>query len=98
MTSVVDHLCKVSPAGPIGARVELARYAVSAGERVIYGQRVSGVVRVTDVPAAGNGRAYLIERGLEEDGYEALKALVADYVGQSQLMDDVPMAASRCEL
>jgi hypothetical protein len=26
-------------------RVELARYTVSAGERVVYGQRVLGVVR-----------------------------------------------------
>jgi hypothetical protein len=28
-----------------GERVELARYTVSARERVIYGQRVNGVVR-----------------------------------------------------
>jgi hypothetical protein len=37
-------------------------------------------VRVTDVPAHGRDRAYLVERGLEHDGYGALKALVADYV------------------
>jgi hypothetical protein len=30
---------------PVGERVELARYIVPAGERVIYGQRVDGVVR-----------------------------------------------------
>jgi hypothetical protein len=42
-----------------GARVELARYTVSAGERVIYGQRVNGVVRITDCPAGPTGRAYL---------------------------------------
>ena len=29
----------------VGVRVELARYVISAGERVIYGQRVDGVVR-----------------------------------------------------
>jgi hypothetical protein len=39
-----------------GARVELGRYSISAGERVIYGQRVLGVVRVVDVPAGGPGR------------------------------------------
>ena len=38
---------------PVGERVELARYTVPAGERVLYGQRVDGVVRVTDVPARG---------------------------------------------
>ena len=29
----------------VGERVELGRYAISAGERVIYGRRVAGVVR-----------------------------------------------------
>jgi hypothetical protein len=76
----------------VGERVELARYEVAAGERVVYGQRVEGVVRVTDVPAEGRGRAHLVERGLEEDGYEALKALVSDYVGQSQVLNPVPMS------
>jgi hypothetical protein len=46
----------------VGQRVELARYTIPAGERVLYGQRVDGVVRVTDNPANGRGRAYLIER------------------------------------
>lgn len=78
----------------IGERVELARYVVAGGERVIYGQRVKGVVRVTDVPASGRGRAYLVERGLEQDGYGALRALVSDYVEQSQVLADVPMAVS----
>ena len=47
------------PRGRTGLRVELARYVVSAGERVLFGQRVDGVVRVTDVPAHADGRAYL---------------------------------------
>jgi len=29
----------------VGDRVELARYTVASGERVLYGQRVNGVVR-----------------------------------------------------
>jgi hypothetical protein len=45
-------------------RVELARYTIAAGERVIYGQRALGVVRLVDVPAFGRGRRYLIEREL----------------------------------
>jgi hypothetical protein len=79
---------------PVGERVEVARYTVPAGERIVYGQRVHGVVRVTDVPANGRGRAYLIERELEQDGYDALKALVTDYLQQAQLLADVPMAVS----
>ena len=80
--------------GRVGERVELARYTVPAGERILYAQRVDGVVRVTDVPARGRGRAYLVERELEQDGYSALKALVSDYVRQGELLDDVPMAVS----
>ena len=84
----VEHRCART-----GHRVELARYVVGGGEqRILFGQRVDGVVRVTDVPAHGHGRAYLVERGLEHDGYAALKALVADYVQQAELLADVPMA------
>jgi hypothetical protein len=46
----------------VGKRVELARYTIRAGERVVYGQRINGVVRVTDNPASGRARAYLVER------------------------------------
>ena len=77
----------------VGERVELGRYRISSGERVLYGQRVNGVVRITDNPS-DNGRAYLVERGLEEDGYAALNALVGDYVEQAGELDDVPMATS----
>ncbi|MDX6524646.1 MAG: hypothetical protein QOI43_157 [Gaiellales bacterium] len=79
---------------PVGERIELARYSVPVGERVLYGQRVNGVVRVTDVPARGRGRADLVERELEQDGYDALKALVTDYLDQAKLLEDVPIAVS----
>jgi hypothetical protein len=89
----VEHRC-----GRTGHRVELARYTVGGGEkRIVFGQRVDGVVRVTDVPAHGRGRAYLVERGLERDGYDALKALVADYVEQGELLAAVPMTVSPLE-
>ena len=77
----------------VGKRVELGRYTVSGGERILYGQRVDGVVRVTDVPAQGRGRAYLVERELEQDGHAALLALVADYINQAELHRAVPMTA-----
>lgn len=65
----------------VGKRTELARYTISTGERVIYGQRVDGVVRVTDRPATGAGRSYLVDRGLTSKA--ELDALVADYVAVS---------------
>lgn len=80
-----------------GVRTELARYSVDGRERILYGQRVDGVVRITDNPASGGGRAYLVERGLEVDGYAALWAVVKDYVEQSALLNAVPMACSPLE-
>ena len=82
------------PAGRTGDRVELARYTIAAGTRVLLGQRVNGKVRVSDHPADGRGRAVLVERGLEQDGNAALRALVNDYVQQATLHDQVPMLAS----
>ena len=75
----------------VGQRVELARYTIPAGERVLHGQRINGVVRLTDVPLTAGGRAYLVERELEQDGNAALQALVADYVEQAQRHGEVPM-------
>jgi len=63
-------------------------------ERVLYGQRINGCVRITDRPASGSGRSFLVERELEQDGYSALKALVADYIEQSRELGQVPMASS----
>src|SRR5205807_8551582 len=81
--------------GRTGPRVELARYAVTAGDRALYGQRVDGVVRLTDVPLEAGGRAYLVERGLEEEGSianAALHAFIANYLRQANVLDAVPMA------
>jgi hypothetical protein len=71
-----------------GERVELGRYTISAGERVLYGQRVLGVVRVVDVPADGHGRRYIIERGLTS--ISELEAIVADYLQQAAVWDAIP--------
>jgi hypothetical protein len=76
----------------VGQRVEIARYAITGATRVIYGQRIDTVVRLTDCPESGEGRAYLIERELEQDGYTALKALVDDYVTHAGTHDRIPMA------
>ena len=86
---------QTKPSAPqVGERVELDRYQISSGERILYGQRIDGVVRVTDLPASGHGRAYLVERELEQDGNAALNALVADYVDQAQRLGAIPMAES----
>jgi hypothetical protein len=48
-------------------------------------------VRVTDVPLGPGGRAYLVERELEQDGNAALQALVADYVEQAERHGVIPL-------
>jgi hypothetical protein len=77
-------------AGQTNQPVELARYAVTAGERVIYGQRVLGVVRLVDEPADGVGRRYVIER--EVTVMAELEAIVADYLKQAATRDVIPAA------
>lgn len=69
--------------------VELGRYRTNGTERVVRGQRVDGVVRVTDIPASGHGRRYLVERGLTSKA--ELDALVDDYLAQAARWDAVPV-------
>lgn len=88
MTATIQH------PGCVGQRVELARYSISGEGWIICGQRVEGVVRLTDNPADGRGRAFLIERELEQDGNSALQALVADYLAQAAKHDEIPMNRS----
>jgi hypothetical protein len=75
-------------AGTTGEPVELARYRISSGERIVRGQRILGVVRVSDIPADGHGRRYLVERELTS--LEELQALVDDYVAQAAAWDAIP--------
>ena len=70
----------------VGQRVELARYTITGGERLVYGQRIHGIVHVVDQPVDDDGRRHLIERGLTS--HAELLAIVADYVDQSQRRDE----------
>jgi hypothetical protein len=57
--------------------------------RVLIGQRVDGIVRVTDEPAHGNGRRYVVESELESKA--ALDALVDDYLAEAKRIGYAPM-------
>src|ERR1700722_9540581 len=81
--------------GPtLGERRELGRYTVGAGERILYGQRIDGIVRITDRPAdkvTTTNRAYLVESA--GDSKAELDAIVADYLHQAARLQVIPAAA-----
>ena len=93
MTTITEQ--PTPRAGATNAPVELGRYTLATGERVIQGQRVLGVVRLTDIPAIGDGRRYLIERELTV--LAELDAIVADYLEQAARWHAIP-AAGPCFL
>ncbi len=77
-----------------GKVTELARYKLSTGERVLDGRLIDHHVTVTDRPAHGDGRSYLVESDVALDEHAALEALVSDYLEQARHLDDIPMSAS----
>ena len=74
---------------PTGRPQRLASYTADVGERTLVGQRVEGAVRISDVPADGRGRSYLVEP--EIASMAELEALVADYKAKAEKLGYVPM-------
>ena len=70
-------------------RRQLATYQAADETRTIYGQRVDGTVRLTDV---GPGRSYLVESGIDTNA--SLTALLTDYLQQAEQLASCPMAKS----
>ncbi len=93
---ITSTVTETRRAGQTNERVEVARYTISAGERVIYAQRVLGVIRLVDNPASGSGRHYVIERELSS--MAELEAIVADYLQQAATWDVIPAAGPCCLL
>ncbi len=95
MTATTTHTNTARRSPIVGERWELGRYSTPTdGQRLLVGQRVDGVVRLVDVPAGGHGRAYLVDRELELDGYGALLALVTEYLAEARRWNEVPMVTS----
>jgi hypothetical protein len=84
-----DHHPAPPQAPSVGELVELSRYSTARGQRIVRGQRILGVVRVTDAPADGNGRTYLVERGLQS--HQELLGLVSHYVEHGRQLGDIPL-------
>ncbi len=67
----------------------LARYECDEGTRQLVGQRIKGVVALSDVPAGDSGRVHLVERRLES--LAELDALVADYLEKAHELGRCPL-------
>jgi hypothetical protein len=84
-----DHHPAPPQDASVGPLVELSRYSVATGKRIVRGQRILGVVRVTDAPADGVGRTYVVERGLRS--HHELLGLVTHYIEHARQCDDIPL-------
>jgi hypothetical protein len=76
-----------------GERVELARYTLPEGERILVGQRIDGRVAVIDMPAGPQGRVYLVERAIASQA--ELDGLVREYCARSERAGVPALVASR---
>jgi hypothetical protein len=80
--------------------IELGRYTTPDGERVLYGQWVNAAVCITDRPADGCGRKFVIEQEFHEEDFGALRALVLDYLEQAaahkQIRVTLPLLDPMC--
>jgi hypothetical protein len=72
-----------------GRQVELGRYEVPEGTRVLTGRRIDGVVHVYDFPADHAGRGYFVEKDFESRS--ELAVLIADYRDQARRLGGCPM-------
>ena len=82
-----------SPNALTGERVELARYTLPDGERILVGQRIGGRFTVIDVPAGPESRVYLVERAVACRA--ELEGLVAEYRERSMAAGLPTLVASR---
>lgn len=80
--------------GASGEPMELGRYETRAAEkRALYGIRVHGRPRIIDAAAEGIGRIYTVQLDLDnEDGYSAIKGIVAAYIADAEQLGRPPMA------
>lgn len=80
------------------SRVLLGRYKVSSGERVLYGTRSEGRLRILDTPSGTTeGRSYPVEELSTQEPEDALDALIADYLARARELDAIPMAEPALE-
>lgn len=81
---------------PQSARpIEIGRYALPAGERLLVGHHVDGAFHVFDWPVAGQGRRYSVGSGFECKA--ELAALLVDYRRQAKRLGAPPASGEAIE-
>ena len=68
---------------------EIARYRISAGERLVIGHRASAGAELLDTSASGQGPAYYVDRGWQDS--VVMEAFIGDYLQQAEWLNQCPM-------
>ena len=65
---------------------------MTSGERLVIGRRCHGGAGFLDAPASGEGTAYFVDRGWQDEA--VMDAFIRDYLAQAELLDQCPMSAA----
>ena len=78
-----------APKPAAGEPQVLATYECDEGTRKLVGQRINGTVALSDVPAGGTGKVYLVERHVPCMG--ELDGLLGDYLALAAQLQRPPL-------
>lgn len=70
----------------------LGRYTTPQGVRTLYARHKDGATLITDEPAAGHGKFYLVDTIPDADGTLAIDALAELYLEEARQLCAPPMA------
>lgn len=79
---------------PVGERITLARYTMPAGQRVLYGQRVNGVVRFLPRESV----VLVARQGLSEDDASRFRGIPGEPARPDPARRKRPKRVSRAHL
>jgi hypothetical protein len=74
---------------PTGEPEVRATYKCDEGTRQLVGQRIDGLVALSDVPASDVGKVYLVERYVSS--MAELEAIEADYLALAATLGRPPL-------
>jgi hypothetical protein len=80
-----------------GRAVELARYTLPDGQRILWLEPAGDRVAICDRPAHGPGPVFLVEPDAADEQQPAIDALIVDYLQQARTHQQPPVTLSAIE-